>query len=295
MSTEFNDSIKKLGLIFNQDKIVSPDDILSVLRGIKNIMETFKKDNIRLNEDTISLVNDIFDKIKTAHQRNLQDAKDIVKNTREEAEIISNRTTKAFNSQVKELKSLVLEVKRTRPKNGKDADESKIIDSILEKIKKLPPKEGFKLTGEEIIEKINSLTFENSMEAEKYKIDAKHIKNLPRNNGRSDNNSRALYQLHDVNIPTPPTVGQVLKWNGTAWAPGTDNNSGGGGGLTLEEPVGDIDDSNVTFTVSNEPDHIIVNGGKYRVGQGIYASYAGGTITLAAPVGTGGFIDSYYA
>lgn len=64
--------------------------------------------------------------------------------------------------------------------------------------------------------------------------------------------------------------------------------------LTFEQPAGVIDDSNVTFTVANEPLFIVVNGAQYKVGNGKYASYAGGTITLTAGVGDGGFIESYY-
>lgn len=67
-----------------------------------------------------------------------------------------------------------------------------------------------------------------------------------------------------------------------------------GGGLTKETPVGTINDVNVTFTVSNQPFFINVNGAIYEVGDGAYASYVAGTITLNYPVGTGGFIKSYY-
>lgn len=69
---------------------------------------------------------------------------------------------------------------------------------------------------------------------------------------------------------------------------------GSGSTLTPETPSGAVDDSNVTFTVTNEPLYIVVNGGQYTVGTGIYQSYVAGTITLTAPVGDGGFITSYY-
>lgn len=67
-----------------------------------------------------------------------------------------------------------------------------------------------------------------------------------------------------------------------------------GGGVSWEVPGGAIDDSNVTFVVSNPPVFIIVNGGIYRVGNGMFASYAAGTITLSSPVGSTGFIVSAY-
>lgn len=72
---------------------------------------------------------------------------------------------------------------------------------------------------------------------------------------------------------------------------------GGGGGLSKETPVGTIDNANVTFTVNNVPFFINVNGAIYNVGDGQYASLTPGTpntITLTNPVGTGGFIKSYY-
>lgn len=72
--------------------------------------------------------------------------------------------------------------------------------------------------------------------------------------------------------------------------------TGGGSGSTLtqETPVGTVDDSNVTFTVTNTPLYLVVNGGQYAAGQGMYASFLAGTITLSAPVGSTGFITSYY-
>lgn len=70
--------------------------------------------------------------------------------------------------------------------------------------------------------------------------------------------------------------------------------STGGSTLTVETPVGIVDDSNVTFIVTHEPIYIVVNGAQYNVGTGTYQSYVTGTITLTSPVGIGGFIRSYY-
>ena len=66
-------------------------------------------------------------------------------------------------------------------------------------------------------------------------------------------------------------------------------------GLSKETPSGTVNDSNVTFTVTHQPFFINVNGGIYEVGTGLYASYVAGTITLTSPVGSGGFIRSYFA
>lgn len=83
----------------------------------------------------------------------------------------------------------------------------------------------------------------------------------------------------DITLNNPVGVGGFIR-------------SAFGTGITVESPTGDIDDSNVTFTVSNEPKYVVVNGAQYFASAGY--SYAGGTITLDNPVGTGGFIKSVY-
>ena len=42
----------------------------------------------------------------------------------------------------------------------------------------------------------------------------------------------SINELSDVDTSTPPTTGEVLKWNGTTWSPGTDA-SGSGGSSTF--------------------------------------------------------------
>ncbi len=50
--------------------------------------------------------------------------------------------------------------------------------------------------------------------------------------GGTDISTASINDLADVTVSSP-TVGQVLKWNGSAWINDTDANSGGGGGGTL--------------------------------------------------------------
>lgn len=76
-------------------------------------------------------------------------------------------------------------------------------------------------TGEEIVEKINDL----SIEDDKYKIDASHIKNLPIGKGGGGSTARNLYQLLDVQISDIQT-GDLIQWNGTNWANVAYDNNG---------------------------------------------------------------------
>lgn len=65
-------------------------------------------------------------------------------------------------------------------------------------------------------------------------------------------------------------------------------------GFGFEEPVGEVNTTNRTFTVSNIPLYIVVNGAVYFEGHGYTRS--GLTLTLTRPVGTGSnvFIRSFY-
>lgn len=69
------------------------------------------------------------------------------------------------------------------------------------------------------------------------------------------------------------------------------SSGGGGGGLTLLVISGVIDDSNVTFTATSEPQALDINGSIYqKTGGNITWTYTSGTITLSSPVGSGGSI-----
>ena len=54
----------------------------------------------------------------------------------------------------------------------------------------------------------------------------------------SDLNGISIDALSDVDTTTTtPSTGDVLKWDGSKWAPGTDNTGSGGGGGTETDPV----------------------------------------------------------
>lgn len=98
-----------------------------------------------------------------------------------------------------------------------------------------------------------------------------------------------LAHLVDVSIEVEPSNNQVLKWSSTLkrWIPGTVS---GGGGSSVETPSGTVNGSNTSFTVSNEPAFIIVDGITYFDGAGY--TYGAGTLTIDTPPVS--FIRSIY-
>lgn len=156
-----------------------------------------------------------------------------------------------------------------------------------------------KLTGDELVELISKAT---------KKISAQNIKDLPEpqtvvyssSTQQGTGGSDIIIKDEGINVSTTPASIDFVGAGVSVSAIGNDVTvtftGGGGGGATLTKQTvtGTVDDSNTTFTVAIEPLYIVVNGSQYSEGEGAYTSYSAGTITLAYPVGTGGFITSYY-
>ena len=104
-----------------------------------------------------------------------------------------------------------------------------------------------------------------------------------------------LTKYTDLNLIAGTNVSIAVADDNSNKRVGLTISASGGAGVSYETPVGDVNDTNTTFTVSNTPVYINVNGLIYREGEGIFTSYVAGTITLSTPVGTGGFISSAYS
>ena len=165
-----------------------------------------------------------------------------------------------------------------------EVDEQAIIDSAVRQskseteklIREIPEK-----TGEEIVSAINSLPTDD----EGKKIDASHIKNLPKAGGNNFlGGSRLLRNLVDVNISSP-TDGQVLVYDATneRWV----NSTSSGSGWTIETPTGSLYDQDAqtggtSFTSSATAKAVFADGSIYFNGAG--CTISGTSITMDNPV-----------
>jgi len=132
-----------------------------------------------------------------------------------------------LSESIKEAQTVIKQLKKVKIKDGKDADETLIVDRVLEKIVLPEYKETVLDSGEQIVDKINALDL-----SDENKIDASHIKNLPEPKMiGGGSTARNLYQLGDVSISSPSN-NQVLKYNATTrlW----ENGTGGGSEETFE-------------------------------------------------------------
>ncbi len=204
--------LKKLGRIFNSDKLVTPEDLSEVLLGIAGVIKSYREQNEKLNADTELVVEKLLSQVESEHERVIKEVNDTVKESKYDVE---DKIANAMDS----VTNLLQECRSIMPKDGadgRDADEEYIISEVLNRIE-LPEQKEFEYdTGEDIVEKINQLSTD-----EKYQIDASHIKNLPVGQGVGST-ARNLWQLNDVTL-SDVTNGQVLKYNSTTqqWENGT--------------------------------------------------------------------------
>lgn len=255
--------LQKLSQIFNVDKIVSPADIEAVLSGILKIMNSFKSDNEKLTTETKNSVNTLYNKI-LAEQAKLKD--DLNGNGQKSKDEVFAKLEKS----VKEMKFAFSELILKKPQDGKNADEEIIVDKVMEKIVLPEYKETVLDDAGQIADKLESLKGDK-------RLDASAIKNLPEatEGGRSGWIS---------SVKEAPTDGLTYGRKDMEWVV----ISTAGSGMTKLPATGTVDNSNKTFTFTEEPTVIVINGATYRKGAGW--SWSVLTATLDNAVGSGGDI-----
>ncbi len=169
------EQLKKLAKVFNTDNVITSAEVEQVLKGILSIMASFRKENVQLTENNKQLYIALLEDIKTEYQKTIETIENKGENLSNAFKIETKKAQDKLEAEITKAQNLVKQLQSIQVKDGKDADEEVIVDKVLEKIK-LPEYEEFILDdkGEQIVEEINSLPIED-----KYKIDAKHIKNLP--------------------------------------------------------------------------------------------------------------------
>lgn len=175
MNEETKSIIDNLSRVFGADRLVSKDDIAQTLKGLKAILDTYKKETISLNNETTEIVEQVFDKIVKEHKKLKDEVLQETSNSKKEISEKIKISMFEMDVTIKEIKSLIKEAKSIEYRDGKDADEEKIVQDVLAQIKLPEYTETILDNGEEIVIKINELP----TETDEYKIDASHIKNLP--------------------------------------------------------------------------------------------------------------------
>lgn len=241
------EQLAKFLQIFGADKIVTPDDIKSVLKGVLEIMNSFKKGNETLNKETTSIVESLLNKVMVEHEKMKTEVARETSDTKEE---INEKVEKSIQEMKKMCEDLILR-KPQDGMDGKDADEEEIVIKVLEQIK-LP--ENKVLTGEDIVDSINALSLE-----EENKIDASHIKNLPISKG--GHSPTVLANAVDLDT-TARANGYAIVWDSTnnrfkfAAGGGTIDGTGSAGTLAFWSDADTLTyDAHLTYDAVNDVLH----------------------------------------
>jgi len=228
----------KLAKVLNSDNVVSKDDINTIFNGIVSILSAFKEDNINLNEDTKSRVNELLNEIIEKHETTINQCVTQGKNTSKE---VVKQVNEIINDMLVRVEAIAEDIKAYKPKDGEDADEEVVASLVFERLKnEIPQQEVKPVTGEEIVNKINELDNDPSL-----KIDAKHIKNLPQVK-QVPAGARYLNQLSDANIVSPEN-GQTIQYNATTGLWENVTPSGGSGSGDVTGPSSSVDNSIARF------------------------------------------------
>lgn len=159
-------------------------------------------------------------------------------------------------------------------KDGKDADPEYVISEVLTRIQLPEQKEILLDTPEDIRNKLEVL-----QDGEKLAIEA------------IDGLRKELDELKKkANTPILAGGPHYLAGSGISIEGNVLSATGGGGGVSFETPTGTVDGSNTSFTVTETPVYVIVDGVTYFEDNGYTIS--GSTITTSVP--PTGFIRSAY-
>jgi len=164
-------NLNNLTRMLGADRLLTSEDVLAIKEAIIGILANNKKEVEGLTQETKVTVEAVLNKILDEHDTYL-------KNTEKMAHEVKYSTTDAVKKAMEEtetVKRLCKEVMESKPKDGEDADEEKIVADVLAQIKLPEYKEVILDDGGQIVDKINSLPVN-----EENQIDASHIKNLPK-------------------------------------------------------------------------------------------------------------------
>jgi len=274
--------LQKLLAVFDNDTITREEFV----KAFEQVVSFVLKIQDKTDKSVTALENKYADTVKSLQQANDDDVKAIRKDIKDKFAGILSDISEQSRKIEKKLQSV---------KDGKDADEAKIVADVLAQIK-LPEQKDIILDGpDEIRNKLELLQGDDRLdktairgieELEK-KID------MPRVVGGVSPGVRgfrllvggdAKGQSNFVNFIAG--TGVTLTYNKVGDRNDITINATGGGTLAVLTATGDVDDTNKTFTFASEPVLVVVNGATYRDGAG--CTITGTSVELDNAPGVGG-------
>lgn len=146
-------NLEKIAKIFQPQNIITSEEIDQVLKGIMEILASYKKGTDAINEETKAVVNILLDKVVQSN-----------KQTIDKAEIMFDDRMTDLETLLKDVKQMITDVETlaSEVKDGKDADEEKIVEDVISRIKIDPT--VVTVSAQEIKDKLSSLEGDNKLD-----------------------------------------------------------------------------------------------------------------------------------
>lgn len=139
-------NLEKIAKIFQPQNIITSEEIDQVLKGIMEILASYKKGTDAINEETKAVVNILLDKVVQSNKQTLDKAETVLDDRMTDLETLLKDVKQMIND-VEEIASNV--------RDGKDADEEKIVEDVVSRIKLEPT--IVTLSAEEVRDRLSSL------------------------------------------------------------------------------------------------------------------------------------------
>lgn len=198
-------NLTKIAKIFQPQNIITSEEIDQVLKGIMEILATYKKGTESINEETKQVVNKLLDDVVAIHKETL-DAVEEKKNTF--ADDFVNKITelqKAVSSIQEEMNK---EDEVPEEEDNSEEEKQALVEEVLSQIK-LPEYKETIVTGEDIVDKINELPL-----TDENKIDFSRIKNAPSIKGKNLLSPTVLSNAVDLDT-SARADGYSIVWDDT--------------------------------------------------------------------------------
>ena len=262
----------------NEQKII--DDVMKSIHRLGKLksfeaeidLDPFKEELKGYNEEEIQKLKEIFSSF--SEELTTKTTDDISSLKQEVKDLVKGHVSKLYGdwgNLSKKINDRLQEIK-----DGKDADEEKICQMVLER---MPEKEDEEETPEELRDKLETLTGDNRLDKSAIKgleeiVTKKDLSKLspgmPTNNGVTIREIRAGSNITvDNTNPEFPIVAST---------------GGGGGGFTLLTATGTIDGTNADYVFTEKPTYIVQHGLWYRENAGW--TWTAGTLTATMSVPT---------
>jgi hypothetical protein len=220
-----NQKLEKLKSLLQlvQNDTLTPKEVETFVTALMDVVNKSKSEMLTITKTEIENIQMLFEKLK---QENDKTVANVLKGN----DKLQKQTKDKITTQLLKIQAKVDEFVKQVPKDGYTPVKGIDYDDGYTPIKGVDYKDGENGspdTGEEIVQKINDIETDD----DEYKIDAKHIKNLPKEVAKNISNiAHNVYELQDVALSNLSND-EVLKWDDTnkRWVNGT---GGGGGGVT---------------------------------------------------------------